>query len=107
MIFEGEIYHADPHPGNLFVEKDGRLALIDFGMVGFIDDEVRWNLVNMLKGIFDSDADLLIDSLIELGAINLRDHECRTCLRKDIKYYMVHYPMTHYNETLRRRKLRP
>jgi ubiquinone biosynthesis protein len=95
MIFEGEIYHADPHPGNLFVEKDGRLALIDSGMVGFIDDEVRWNLVNMLKGIFDSDADLLIDSLIELGAVNLRDHECRTCLRKDIKYYMVHYPMTH------------
>jgi len=29
MVFEGEAFHADPHPGNLFVEPDGRLGLVD------------------------------------------------------------------------------
>ena len=35
MVFEHGFFHADPHPGNLFIEPDGRIGLIDFGMVGF------------------------------------------------------------------------
>ncbi len=99
MVFEGETYHADPHPGNLFVEPDGRLALVDFGMAGMIDDEVRWNLVNTLKSIMERDPDLLIDSLIELGAVNLREEGCRSCLRKDLKYMMVHFPSIHFDRS--------
>lgn len=72
MIFEGEAFHADPHPGNLFVEPDGRLGLVDFGMVCQVDDEVRWRLGSALKAILDRNADMLIDALIELGAISLR-----------------------------------
>ena len=34
MVFEDGIYHADPHPGNLFVMEDGKIACLDFGMVG-------------------------------------------------------------------------
>ena len=93
MVFESEAFHADPHPGNLYVEPDGRLGLLDFGMVGLIDDEVRWNLATALKAILDREPDLLIDALIELGAVNLRDEGCRSCLRKDVKYVMVHYPI--------------
>jgi ubiquinone biosynthesis protein len=95
MVFECEAFHADPHPGNLFVEPDGRLGLIDFGMIVMIDDEVRWNLANALKAIVDRNPDVLIDALIELGAINLREETCRACLRKDIKYVMVHHPTIH------------
>jgi len=94
MVFEGEAFHADPHPGNLFVEPDGRLGLVDFGMVCSIDDEVRWHLVNALKAILDRNADLLIDALIELGAVSLRLEGSRAKLRKDVKYVMVHYPTT-------------
>ena len=72
MIFEGEVFHADPHPGNLFVEPDGRLGLVDFGMVYTVDDEVRWRLANAVKAILDRNVDTLIDALIELGAVNLR-----------------------------------
>jgi ubiquinone biosynthesis protein len=88
MIFEGEAFHADPHPGNLFVEPDGRLALIDFGMVSIVDDEVRWQLVNVIKAIVDKNVDLLIDSLIELGAVSMRHKDSRASLRKDLKYVM-------------------
>jgi ubiquinone biosynthesis protein len=95
MVFEGEVFHADPHPGNLFVEPDGRLGLVDFGMVCQVDDEVRWRLGNALKAILDRNADLLIDALIELGAVSLRIEGSRTRLRKDVKYVMVHYPTIH------------
>jgi len=95
MVFEGEAFHADPHPGNLFVEADGRLGLVDFGMVCMIDDEVRWYLASALKAILDRNADMLIDALIELGAVSLRLEGSRARLRKDVKYVMVHYPNTH------------
>ena len=95
MVFEGEVFHADPHPGNLFVEPDGRLGLVDFGMVCTVDDEVRWHLANALKAILDRNADLLIDALIELGAVSLRLEGSRARLRKDMKYVMSHYPAIH------------
>jgi ubiquinone biosynthesis protein len=95
MVFEGEAFHADPHPGNLFVEADGRLGLVDFGMVSMVDDEVRWRLANALKAILDRDVDLLIDALIELGAVSLRLEGSRARLRKDMKYVMSHYPTIH------------
>jgi ubiquinone biosynthesis protein len=95
MVFEGEAFHADPHPGNLFVEPDGRLGLVDFGMVCMVDDEVRWHLANALKAILDRNVDMLIDALIELGAVSLRLEGSRAMLRKDLKYVMGHYPTIH------------
>jgi len=95
MVFEADVFHADPHPGNLFVETDGRLGLVDFGMVCMVDDEVRWRLANALKAILDRNVDLLIDALIELGAVSLRLEGSRARLRKDMKYVMSHYPTIH------------
>ena len=92
MIFEGEVFHADPHPGNLFVESDGRLGLVDFGMVYPVDDEVRWRLASAVKAILDRNVDMLIDALIELGAVRLRRVESRASLRKDLKSIMSRLP---------------
>ena len=95
MVFEGDAFHADPHPGNLFVEPDGTLGLVDFGMVVMVDDEMRWRLANVVKAILDRNVDLLIDGLIELGAVSLRIEGSRAALRKDMKYVMSHYPTIH------------
>jgi ubiquinone biosynthesis protein len=95
MVFEGEAFHADPHPGNLFVEPDGRLGLVDFGMVCSVDNEVRWHLANTLKAILDRNPDMLIDALIELGAVSLRIEGSRARLRKDMKYVMGQFSTTH------------
>ncbi|MGY3565890.1 ABC1 kinase family protein [Sinomonas sp. RB5] len=53
MVFEDSFFHADPHPGNLFVEPDparpgGRIGLIDFGMVGTVDPQLRAHLSALL-----------------------------------------------------------
>lgn len=95
MVFEGEVFHADPHPGNLFVEPDGRLGLVDFGMVCAVDDELRWCLASTLKALMDRNVDMLIDGLIELGAVSLRLEGSRARLRKDMKYVMNLYPAIH------------
>jgi ubiquinone biosynthesis protein len=91
MVFEDTIFHADPHPGNLFVEADGRLGLVDYGMIGLVDDEVRSYVVSVVKGILDRDVDLLMDSLVDLGAVTPAGS--KETLRKDLKHIMGHYPL--------------
>ena len=98
MIFEDTVFHADPHPGNLFVEPNGRLALVDFGMIGLVDDEVRSYLVSAVKGILDRDVDLLQDALTDLGAIT--PNSSKENLRKDLKHIMGHYPVSIQNLNL-------
>ena len=92
MVFEDTVFHADPHPGNLFVEPDGRLGLVDFGMVGLVDDEARGNLTSAFKAILDRDVDLLVDSLIDLGAAT--PATSRESLRRDLKHIIAHYPIS-------------
>ncbi|MFC6653389.1 ABC1 kinase family protein [Paenibacillus rhizoplanae] len=44
------IFHADPHPGNLMLTRDGKVALIDFGSVGYLTEEERAGMLNFLMG---------------------------------------------------------
>ena len=66
MVFEDGFFHADPHPGNFFVEADGRLGIIDFGMVGQISDTTRDQLVRMLAAVVDQDAAGLTTGLVRM-----------------------------------------
>ena len=54
MLFDG-IYHADPHPGNIFVLPDGRIGLIDFGAVGLLDQITREALQEMVLAVLGRD----------------------------------------------------
>lgn len=66
MVFEAGFFHADPHPGNLFVEEDGSIGLIDFGMVGEIDDAVRERLVRVVVAVARRDGERAARALVEL-----------------------------------------
>ncbi len=70
MIFEDGFYHADPHPGNIFVSREGVIIFFDFGMAGYIDPVLRENLVNMIIATQRNDIDLLIETLDEIGLIS-------------------------------------
>lgn len=67
MVFVDGFFHADPHPGNLFIEPDGRIGLIDFGMVGQIDERSREKLAQLLLAIVSGDPDRLVDAFLALG----------------------------------------
>lgn len=51
MLEEG-YYHSDPHPGNLFKMKTGKLAYIDFGMMGEIEGSIRRCSKQMFRHVF-------------------------------------------------------
>jgi ubiquinone biosynthesis protein len=67
MVCEDGFFHADPHPGNFFIESDGRIGLIDFGMVGRLDERTQERLADLLIAISNQNAERLVDALLELG----------------------------------------
>ncbi len=75
MIFEDGFFHADPHPGNLFVEPDGRIGLIDFGMAGEIDERLREQLAALLVALAGQNPRRVASAVAELsstkGTINV------------------------------------
>jgi ubiquinone biosynthesis protein len=70
MIFEDGFYHADPHPGNILVSPEERIIFLDFGMAGYIDSNLRENLVNLMIAAQKDNIDMLIDSLVEIGLVS-------------------------------------
>lgn len=84
MIFKERFFHADPHPGNFFVEPDGVIALIDFGMVGEIDARTRDRLSELLIAVTSRDYERLVDAFFELG-VGGRGAQ-REALRRDLEH---------------------
>jgi ubiquinone biosynthesis protein len=89
MIFEDGVFHADPHPGNFFVENDGRIGVVDFGMVGTIDDRLRSQLGAVLIAFTRRDDDGLTDAILALGVA--RQRVDRIALRADIAGLLDRY----------------
>jgi ubiquinone biosynthesis protein len=69
MIYVKGLYHADPHPGNILIEHDGSLGLLDFGMVGRIDDALRDNIEEMLWALSLKDSALLTSIIKRVGKV--------------------------------------
>ena len=61
------LYHADPHRGNVLVTDDGRLALLDFGLLGRLDDDTRTSLALLLLAIAQNRADDVADLIVSLS----------------------------------------
>lgn len=70
MIFEMGLFHADPHPGNIFVLKNNILAPLDFGMVGRLDEQTKTYLQNLLLAIVERNIDKMIKIFIEAEVID-------------------------------------
>jgi ubiquinone biosynthesis protein len=66
--FERGLYYADPHPGNLLIQTDGSLSVIDFGKMGRLTTEARRRAADLFIAITRSDAQRLTDRLVEITA---------------------------------------
>jgi ubiquinone biosynthesis protein len=67
MIFDHGFYHADPHPGNLLVMPDGRIGLLDCGMVGRIDERLHEDVGELLVALSNLDAEHMTAMIVRLG----------------------------------------
>ncbi|MCH5376299.1 MAG: AarF/UbiB family protein [Planctomycetes bacterium] len=67
MIFRDGFYHADPHPGNLVLLPGNRIGLMDFGMVGRVEESLREAIEGMLLAITHRDVALLTSLIKRVG----------------------------------------
>jgi ubiquinone biosynthesis protein len=79
QIFEFGIFHADPHPGNVLVRKDGVICLLDFGMVGTLMKKDKFSFAGIFVGMAEGDPSKMASSLkslaIEDGIKDMRQLE--------------------------------
>jgi predicted unusual protein kinase regulating ubiquinone biosynthesis (AarF/ABC1/UbiB family) len=61
------LFHADPHPGNVFITDDGRLALLDLGMVGRTTPDMQENLLKILIAVSDGRSEQAADSILQIS----------------------------------------
>jgi ubiquinone biosynthesis protein len=66
IVIEG-FFHADPHPGNVFLTDDHRIALIDLGMVGHLSSRMQDRLLQLLMASAEGRGDETADVLVEIG----------------------------------------
>ncbi len=65
MVLEDGFFHADPHPGNLFYLPENRIAFIDFGMVGRLSEHRRDQVITLLHGLVEQDAQAVVEVLLD------------------------------------------
>ena len=64
------VFHADPHPGNLFELPDGRLCFHDFGSIGFLDPAARVAFAQLIEGLVANEPQDVLDAVVAMGFIS-------------------------------------
>jgi ubiquinone biosynthesis protein len=89
MVFRDRFFHADPHPGNFFIQPGGQVGVVDFGMVGTVGSRIQEQLVWTLLAFTSEDPDRQVDALFELGVAGR--HIDRPALKRDIEHLRARY----------------
>lgn len=89
MIFRDRFFHADPHPGNIWVLPDAKLGLLDCGMTGRLDNDTREELEGILVAAVDNDADRLLDHVMRIATVP--QSVDRQTLKRDIDDFLSEY----------------
>jgi ubiquinone biosynthesis protein len=84
QLMEFGYFHADPHPGNTIVMYDGRVSLVDFGIIGYLDEETMLQIANIFLGYAEHDYDMVLDALSQAGLIEDEDIDLKN-FRIDLK----------------------
>lgn len=68
-MFSYGFFHADPHPGNIFVDSDYNLYLIDFGIVSTLSENYRYQIIKIFLGASLNEVSLVTDAIIGMGLL--------------------------------------
>jgi predicted unusual protein kinase regulating ubiquinone biosynthesis (AarF/ABC1/UbiB family) len=88
ILIDG-FFHADPHPGNVFITDDARIALIDLGMVGYLSPTLQEKLLRLVLAISEGRGEEAADAMIELG--ELREEFDEHAFKRNIVGIVGHY----------------
>jgi len=67
QAFELGVFHGDPHPGNIRILRDGSICLLDYGMVGLLDDDMREQLVDLFVAVTRQDVPTAVELVQRIG----------------------------------------
>jgi len=88
MVLQDGAFHADPHPGNIIYLRDGRIGVIDFGMVGALSEQRRFQVAQLLHGLVTQEPEPVMDVLLDwAGGVDV--DEAR--LQQDISTFVDQY----------------
>jgi ubiquinone biosynthesis protein len=83
-------FHADPHPGNIFILGDEKICFIDCGMTGRVEESMRQDLAMLLYGVSEKNIDTVTKSFLRLGDVSIDDINERE-LRKDLQDFIERF----------------
>lgn len=89
MIFSHGHYHADPHPGNVIILPGNVIGLLDFGLVGRIEERLREDIEEMLLAIVHQDASHLTALICRVGEVPAEMDE--TALSNEVADFVGHF----------------
>ncbi len=89
QLFEDGLFHGDPHPGNILVLPDARIALIDFGLVGRLSRGQQEALVTLMVAVALRDPETVARVLARIGVAE--SHTSLTALREDVNAILDRY----------------
>jgi ubiquinone biosynthesis protein len=93
QMFRDYFFHCDPHPGNLFVDLDGKVAIIDFGMNQSIAPEIMDGIRSNVLAAVTRNEDLWVESMIAVGIIRAEDRDSARELAR-ISFDPAYYNLT-------------
>ncbi len=89
QVLEHGFFHGDPHPGNVFIMPGNVICLLDYGMVGRIDPQLKGYLTDILLAIVSRDVDAVISLLLYSGEIT--DTLNTRALKRDLSAFIDSY----------------
>lgn len=89
QVLDVGMFHADPHPGNFLISDEGGLGLLDFGMVGMIDDRLRERLLLLALAVSNRDSSRLVDEVALVGALPVGWD--RHLMERDVSHLLSQY----------------
>jgi len=67
MVFEHHLFHADPHPGNILLARDNRIAILDLGMSGYLEPQDAERIADLFWAIFTNDSRACMEAILALS----------------------------------------
>lgn len=86
QIFDYGFFHADPHPGNIYILPNNVICYLDFGMMGRIDRQTRENFADLVMSIVNRDEEKAADALLNLTL--WEDEPDRSTLERELGEFM-------------------
>ena len=94
QVLENGFFHADPHPGNFLIVGGREACLLDWGVVGILPSEIRYDLVELIAAIVAKEAEKVFDILISLTGANVAQINERLLLRDILEILHLYHSVT-------------